>query len=56
MRPHPFALFVLAVAGVLGAVIGFTASAGVRDDMALATVVTIAAAAATMAGPALVAV
>ena len=44
---RPFALFVLAAAGVLAAVIGLTASAGVYDNMAIAAAVAIVAAVAT---------
>jgi hypothetical protein len=47
MPRRPFALFVLAVAAVLAAVLGFTASAGIYDDMAIATVAAMIAAVAT---------
>jgi hypothetical protein len=45
----PFPLFVLAAAAACAAVVGFTLSAGIRDDMALATVVSLVAAAGTIA-------
>jgi len=46
----PFPLFVLAVVAAVAGVVGFTASAGVHDDMAIATVAAIAAAVVTVAG------
>ncbi|MEO5819325.1 MAG: glycosyltransferase family 87 protein [Vicinamibacteraceae bacterium] len=45
---RPFPALVLAAAGACAGVVGFTASAGVRNDMAIATVVAIVAAAATV--------
>ncbi len=42
---RPFPLFVLAAVAAAAGVVGFTASAGIRDDMAIATVVAILAAA-----------
>jgi len=45
---RPFPLVVLAAAGAAAGVVGFTASAGIRDDMALATVIAIVAAAGTI--------
>ena len=44
---RPFPLFVLAAAAACAGVVGFTASAGVRDDMLVASVVALLAAAAT---------
>ena len=41
---RPFPIFVLAAAAACAGVVGFTASAGVRDDMAIASVVAIVAA------------
>jgi len=43
---RPFPIAVLAAAGACAGVVGFTASAGIRDDMAIASVVAIIAAAA----------
>jgi hypothetical protein len=45
---RPFPLVVLAAAGTCAGVVGFTASAGIRDDMAVASVVAVVAAAATV--------
>ena len=44
---RPFPIFVLAAAAASAGVVGFTASAGIRDDMVIATIVAIVAAAAT---------
>lgn len=45
----PFSLFVLAAAAACAGVIGFTLSAGIRDDMMLAAAVSLGAAAGTVA-------
>jgi hypothetical protein len=47
MPREPFALIVVAAAAACAAVVGFTASAGIRDDMVVAAVVAVAAAVAT---------
>ena len=41
---RPFPIFVLTAAAGCAGVVGFTASAGIRDDMAIALVVAIVAA------------
>jgi hypothetical protein len=49
MRTTPFSLFVLTAAAACAGVVGFTLSAGLRDDMMLAAIVSIVAAAGTIA-------
>jgi hypothetical protein len=49
MLLRPFTLFVLATAAVVAGIVAFTASAGVRDDMAIAAIVAAVATAAALA-------
>ena len=44
---RPFPLFVLAAAAAAAGVVGFTVSAGIRDDMAVVSVLAVIAAAGT---------